>query len=86
MKSDRVVLAGIVFLGSISGCGDYATKTELNQLRAQYVATHDTMVAMWEATESTFNRFALDTVPRPKCNPRCLPLEPPRKEPSPIAP
>jgi hypothetical protein len=80
MKSERVVLAGIVLLGSISGCGDYATKTELNQLQAEYVATHDTLVALWEATDSML-RIALDTVPRPPCGPRCLPLAPPRKEP-----
>jgi hypothetical protein len=41
MKGERV-LAGVVLLGSTSGCGDYATKTELNQLQAEYVATHDT--------------------------------------------
>jgi hypothetical protein len=86
MKPDRAVLAGIVLPGSISGCGDYATKTELEQLRAQYVATHDTMVALWEATDSIvdlLSLIALDTVPRPKCIPRCMemPTAPPRMAP-----
>lgn len=76
----RTALAGLALLGSISGCGDYATRGDLERLEARYVATHDTMVALWEFTDSVA-QIIRDTVPRPPCGPRCvleMPPAPPR--------
>lgn len=75
-------LSGALALAGCSGGGgDYATKGELDSLRAQYVATHDTMRALWQATDS-MNRLLegwiqKDTTPiPPKCPPRCLNMIP----------
>ena len=90
MKRSHTALVGIGLVGvtAMAACGgsaaggDYATKAELEALRTQYIATHDTMLALWQATDSMnkilelkiipgINR--LDTTPpRPKCPPRCL--------------
>jgi hypothetical protein len=78
MRSDRAVLAGIVLLGSTAAC-DYASNSDLQELRMNYVATHDTLVHLWEAVDSLngiLGRIAMDTVPRPKCIPRCVELAP----------
>jgi hypothetical protein len=78
MKKHRGVLVGVVVLGSIVGCDDYATKAELEQLRGEYVATHDTMVALWEMTDSMASLIpSFDTVSPPRCIPRCLLIMPP---------
>jgi hypothetical protein len=79
MKRDCRVLAGLILSSAIAGC-DYASTRDLEALRAQYVATHDTMVALWEATDSLndiLSEIAMDTVPRPKCIPRCLEMPSP---------
>lgn len=99
MKRYCTVLAGIGLVGAMAtaGCeggaegGDYATRAEFEALRARYVATHDTMLALWKATDS-MNKIlehrviagmeAIDTTPpRPKCPPRCLPEIPPLPSP-----
>jgi hypothetical protein len=78
MKPTVAALAGIALLGSTSAC-DYASNEDLQNLRAHYIATHDTMVALWEAVDSLndiVSLIAMDTVPRPKCIPRCVELSP----------
>jgi hypothetical protein len=78
MKPDRAVLAGLALLGSIWAC-DSGSRSELQELRTEYEATHDTLVALWEAVASlndSVSRIAMDTVPRPKCIPRCAELGP----------
>ena len=95
MKRSHPAVASIGLVGAIAmaACGGgaaggpYATKQELEELRTQYIATHDTMRALWQATDS-MNKIleirvipglvALDTTPpRPKCPPRCLNEIPP---------
>ena len=72
--------ASLWSVGTIStvmavGCGSdhYATKGEVDSLRTQLVATHDTMVALWDATRQ-MNIIMKDTTPPPTCPPRCLTL------------
>jgi hypothetical protein len=95
MKRSCTAFVGIGLVGvmATSGCEggaggkDYVTKGEFEALRARYVATHDTMLALWKATDS-MNKIlehqviagmeAIDTTPpMPKCPPRCLPEIPP---------
>jgi len=80
MNSYRMVLveAGLAGVLAGAGCADesrYATKGAVDSLRAQLVATHDTMVALWAATD-TMNKVLTDAIdttpPPPKCPPRCL--------------
>lgn len=91
MEGYRITIVGVGLLSAmtIAGCnnggpaGDYATRSELDSLRTQYAATHDTMRALWKATDS-MNRTIryLDTIPRPpRCPPRCLNTIPPVPEP-----
>jgi hypothetical protein len=95
MNSYSAALAGVTLLGAMAtaGCNggvggeDYATKHELDSLRTQYVATHDTMLALWRATDSMNRilelRIQRDTIPIPKgCPPRCLPAIPSVPSPS----
>ncbi len=95
MKRYYTALVGIGLAGAMAtaGCdggaegGDYVTKREFEALRAQYVVTHDTMLALWKATDSMNEILeqqvipaigAVDTTPpKPKCPPRCLPEIPP---------
>ena len=95
MNSYGAALAGVGLLGAMAAAGcdgraggeEYATKRELDSLRAQYEATHDTMLALWKATDSmnqALERWIQkDTIPIPLgCPPRCLILIPPRPQPS----
>ena len=90
MNSYGAALAGVGLLGTMATAGcdggaggkEYATKHELDSLQTQYVATHDTMLALWRATDSMNRilelRIQRDTIPIPKgCPPRCLPVIPP---------
>jgi len=91
MNGYNAALAGVGLLGAMAtaGCdrgagGEYATKREFEALRAHYVATHDTMLSLWRATDSMNNllerqigRFIDTTPPPPRCPPRCLPEIPP---------
>jgi hypothetical protein len=94
MNSYGAALAGVGLLGvmATAGCDggaggeEYATKHELDSLRAQYRATHDTMLALWKATDSMNRTLELwiqkDTIPIPRgCPPRCLVLIPPLPQP-----
>lgn len=49
MKTDRLtlVVAGLLVSGVIAACTDYAKKNDLAALRAEYVATHDTLIVLW---------------------------------------
>jgi hypothetical protein len=87
MKRYCTALVGMGVVGAMATAGceggvggrDYVTKREFEALRAQYVATHDTMLALWKATDS-MNQILehkviplIDTTPpRPKCPARCL--------------
>jgi hypothetical protein len=86
MKNYCTALVGVGLLSTMATAGrggsaggeEYATKREFNALRAQYVATHDTMLALWRATDSMNqileDRIQKDTTPLPpRCPPRCLP-------------
>jgi hypothetical protein len=86
MTRYRLELVGVGLLSTlaVTGCGgsgSYATQSGLDSLRAQLVATHDTMVAMWIATDSMnkiIRSFATkDTTPPPTCPPRCLEMRMP---------
>jgi hypothetical protein len=94
MNSYSAALAGVGLLGAMATAGcdggpggeEYATKHELDSLRTQYIATHDTMLALWSATDSMNRilelRIQKDTTPIPPgCPPRCLNLIPPRPDP-----
>ncbi len=93
MTSYRLELAGVGLMSTlaVTGCdpGSYATKSGLDSLRAQVIATHDTMVAMWIAIDSTnqiLRNFATkDTTPPPICPPRCLEMRTPPDLPDPPA-
>jgi hypothetical protein len=87
MNSYSAALAGVGLLGAMAtaGCnwgagGEYATKREFDALRTQFVASHDTMVALWEATDSmnkVLREVERDTTsPPPKCPPICLEVIP----------
>jgi hypothetical protein len=90
MRSHGAAFWGVGTISTVmaAGCGsgDYATKGQLDSLRAQLVASHDTMVALWVATDS-LNKMLVkkDTTPPPKCPPVCLvllvPPVPPRMAP-----
>jgi hypothetical protein len=77
MKSLGAALWGVGTISTLMAVGcdreNYATKGELDSLRAQLVATHDTMVALWTATRQ-MNIIEKDTTPPPVCPPRCLEL------------
>ena len=92
MTRYRLELIGVGLLSAlaVTGCdtpGSYATQSELDSLRAQLVATHDTMVAMWIATDSMnkiIRDFATkDTTPPPTCPPKCLEMRMPPDTPDP---
>jgi len=92
MNSYSTALTAIGLLGAVATAGcdrvaggeEYATKREFEALRTQYIATHDTMLSLWRATDSLSNmlehqigRFIDTTPPPPRCPPRCLPEIPP---------
>lgn len=99
MRCNCTARVGIGLVGALvtAGCGgapgggDYATKREFEALKVKYIATHDTMLALWKATDSMNKILELKiipnidtTPPRPKCPPRCLNVIPPL--PTPYAP
>jgi hypothetical protein len=55
MRICRSAFVVVALLGSvaITGCESRDTKTEVDALQKQYVATHDTLVALWEWAEKT---------------------------------
>jgi hypothetical protein len=83
MRYHRVALAGLIpaALGVV-GCGsgaagdrpqtEYATKAELDQLRAELQTTSSALAQLWAATD-TLARLAndgmIDTIGPPKCRP-----------------
>ncbi|HEY7615028.1 MAG TPA: hypothetical protein VH764_18685 [Gemmatimonadales bacterium] len=86
----KLVSVGIMSTAAVTGCGGggpYASQAALDSLRAQLVATHDTMVAMWAVTDSMnqiLRDFATkDTTPPPTCPPRCLEMRLPPDIPDP---
>jgi hypothetical protein len=86
----ELVGVGLISTLAVTGCGgpgSYATQSELDSLRAQLIATHDTMVAMWITIDSTnkiLRNFATkDTTPPPTCPPRCLEMRMPPDLPDP---
>jgi hypothetical protein len=73
MQRCRLALLAASWLSvvAIAGC-DYAKKSDLDALQAKYQATHDTLVALWEATDTRFMALARkDTIPPPPCPPFC---------------
>ena len=89
MNSYSTALVGVGLLGAMATAGcdrgpageKYATKREFDALRAQFVASHDTMVALWEATDSMnviLREIEKDTIsPPPRCPPFCFEVIPP---------
>jgi hypothetical protein len=89
MRNSRVVLVEVALAGTLAvgGCGGgrggagnggYATQRGLDSVWIQLVATHDTMRALWKATDSMSKVLSAkkDTTPSP-CPPRCLYIVPP---------
>ena len=80
------LLAAILVTGC-SGGGDYVTRKEFTALEQKYIATHDTLVGLWETLEKmVVLPEGLDTIPIPRCKPpRCTwPHAPERYEPAPV--
>jgi hypothetical protein len=80
------LLSAMVTAGCDRGVGgeEYATRREFEALRAQYAATHDTMLSLWRATDSVTRLLGpyIDTTsPPPKCPPRCMEIIPPLPRP-----
>ncbi len=69
-----VCLAGI---GTLTACGQYATKEEVAALRAELAATRDTMIGYWQANNQRVAALvAMDTTsPPPRCPPFCREME-----------
>jgi hypothetical protein len=71
--------------GNGAGRADYVTRKEFEELRSQYVATHDTMLSLWKGTDSLnaifggfisgrYGKFPVP--PPPRCPPNCEDLIP----------
>jgi hypothetical protein len=101
MRRNRVVFVGIALAGvAAAGCDGfggnnqkYVTRKEFEELRKQYIATHDTMLAFWKAADSTNRILQLffahkitptgkfPTPPPPPCPPACIDSLPDRPGP-----
>jgi len=75
--ADRLGVPGLLAALALTGC-DYAKQDDFKRLEAQYIATHDTLVSLWQAVEQRFKIVAIDTVsPPPRCiPPKCVPIPP----------
>lgn len=66
-----VLTAGWLSVAAIAGCG-YAKQSDLDALQKKYEATHDTLIALWQATDTRFQALVRrDTIPPPPCPPFC---------------
>ena len=83
-----LVSSGLLAATLVTGCGGYVKRQEFMDLQQKYIATHDTLVGLWEALEKmVVLPDALDTVPMPPpCRPpKCTwPHAPERYEPAPV--
>ncbi len=86
MDRRRAALLGLGLVGTagLGGCG--VSRSDFEALQAQYIATHDTLRALWKTVDSTSK--VLDFVmrkdpppPPPVCPPYCIPAVPPRPGP-----
>lgn len=71
MKNFRAMLCclGLLMLGGL-GC---ATTKDIAELRAENAALRDSLGTLWRATEVVVRALVvLDTVPPPRCPPRCI--------------
>ena len=99
MNRNPAVLVAIGLLGVLAATdcdGDrgtrpeYVTKKDFEELRSQFAATHDTMLALWSGTDSLNKIFGLFVTgkygaypvpPPPKCPPICRELIPRKPQP-----
>lgn len=83
MDHRRAALLGLGLAGAagLGGCG--VSRSDFEALQTKYIATHDTLRALWRTVDSTYRILdplmrKADPPPRPPvCPPYCIPAVPP---------